>query len=111
MHRFPADRILSFTGNRKSVLTVERNRARVVGVDVEIETPRRDTFRFNDKSFPDTRAPAFRRHDKLIEIKRLRIDGDKADRRVRSLSNHNFRRRHQLIAPTLPPPFEPRGEI
>jgi hypothetical protein len=111
MHRFPADRIMARSCNRKSVLAVERDGARIVGVDVKIESAWRDPFRFNDKRFPDTRAPAFRRDDQLIKITRLRIDGDKADHRLRSLGNHDFSRRHQFVTPTLAPPIEPRGEI
>src|SRR5208282_4817864 len=74
--RLAGDRIDAGAADDKSLLAVEADRARVVGVDVEVEAGRRDALGRRDQRRADARSPMLRRHHDLVEIERARIDGD-----------------------------------
>ena len=93
------------------LLLVEPYGADIVFVDMEIESFRRYPFRFRNKDGSHTRSPGLRRDDDLVEIEADRIDGDEADHPSVHLGDGDGGGRHQLVAPALPPPFEPRGKI
>ena len=60
---------------------VEADGAGIVGIDVELESGRRNTLCFRDQRAADARTPKLRRHHELVEIMRGRIDGDETDHR------------------------------
>ena len=81
VHRLAGDRIDLGAADRKPVLLVEADGARVVGVDVKIETrPARVAWLDAMSAPPTPEPPMLRRDHDLIEIAVLRIDGDEPDR-------------------------------
>ena len=59
----------------------------------------------------DAGAPMFGRHHDLVEIHRLRIDGDEADQRAVALPRSRHARPAPAPAPALAPPVNARIEI
>src|SRR5262249_5822394 len=59
----------------------------------------------------DVGPPRFRRDHDLVEVARLAIDRDEADKTAGVLGNRDRSARHQFIPPARAPPGEPGGEI
>src|SRR5579862_2197372 len=123
--RPPGNRIFAGAGDDEFFLGVKTYRARIVGIDVEIEALRRNALRRGEERGADARSPALRRDDKLVEIKRAAVDGDKADHDgiagilfavlflfdVLGFGDDDFGAGRELVAPARPPPRQPLGEI
>src|SRR5260370_5794111 len=117
VNRPAAERATPVAGNDKAFLGIEGQRARIIGIDVEVQALRREPFGLGDQRAADPDAPIFRCDDKLIEIERARIDCDKsnhfllADHFLSRLGHHDLRIGHQILAPLPAPPVEPPGEV
>src|SRR5271163_2410551 len=79
VNRFAGDRIFAGAADDELLLAVKVYCARIVRVDVEIESLWRDAFCFGNERRADARTPMLRRHHDLIEIERFGIDRDEAD--------------------------------
>src|SRR5262249_55448452 len=98
-------------GDDETLLLVEADRARVVLVDQEIESSRRDSLRLIDKGGGERRTPRFGRNDDLVEIAGAWIDRHEAEQRAIALGDGDDRGWDELVAPALAPPFYPGCEI
>jgi hypothetical protein len=94
VNRFAGDRIDAGAADRKVLLFVEADGARVVGVDVEIKAGWRKPPGFPDETRPDLRSPQLRRHYNLVEIESTRINRDETDNFVFILRDYNVGVRH-----------------
>src|SRR5258705_6012459 len=87
-------RILVLAGDGETLLLIEADGAGVVLVHLQIEPAWREPPRFGDKRLGDTRAPGFRSHHDLVEIKRFRVDRDKAGHGAGAFRDRDLRLRH-----------------
>src|SRR5262245_5368794 len=111
VHRRTRAPVERFAGDDEALLLVEANGPHVVCVDVQIEAAGRYPLGFGDERGRHALALDLRCHHDLVEIEARRIDGDETDQHVVRFGHRDRRHRHELVAPALPPPIDPRVKI